>query len=315
MNGLHGRAVSSKRVYCRGEVRKYTGRREFSLGGDDMAKPVTSELGLAIFLMRVVRGWSQTQMAKAAGVTSSMLSEFERGRRNPSRRTLERLSKASGVPLSAIYAILPAIRSLQKSVESGVVERSARRQIAEERIAEVTESLVRATLELVFKGQQEERSDFTPPRPEDREEAPGLWERLQGLEPESRIIAVEEGEEYRKWALCELICHESTKVARVSPARAAELAGLAVTIAQRVPGPDAWRSHLRGYAWAHLGNACQFGGNRQGAEEAFLRAGLLWRVGAEFDLLDEARMRAIDESLVRSYPDSLPEAVEGAATP
>lgn len=269
-----------------------------------MAKGMTSELGLAIFLMRVVRGWSQTEMAKAAGVTSSMLSELERGRRNPAKKTLERLSKASGVPLSAIYAILPAIRSLQKSVEGGVVERSARRQIAEERIAEVTESLVRATLELVFKGQQqEERSDFTPPRPEDREEAPGLWVRLQGLEPESRIIAVEEGEEYRKWALCELICHESAKVARMSPARAAELAGLAVTIAQRVPGPNAWRSHLRGYAWAHLGNACRFGGNRQGAEEAFLRAGLLWRVGAEFDLLDESRMRAIDESLVRTYPD------------
>ncbi len=245
-----------------------------------MAKATTSELGLAIFLMRVVRGWSQTEMARAAGITSSMLSEFERGRRNPAPKTLERLSKASGVPLSAITAILPALRSLQKSVESGVAERSARRQIAEERIAEVTESLVRATLELVFKGQRAE-GDFTPPRPEDREEAPGLWARLQGLEPESRTIAVEQGEEYRKWALCELVCHESAKVARMSPARAAELAGLAVTIAQRVPGPDAWRSRVRGYAWAHLGNACRVGGNRQGAEEAFLRAGLLWRVGAE----------------------------------
>ncbi|HEX6902963.1 MAG TPA: helix-turn-helix transcriptional regulator [Thermoanaerobaculia bacterium] len=269
-----------------------------------MAKATSRELGLAIFLMRTVRGWSQTEMARAAGVTSSMLSEFERGRRNPSPKTLERLSKASGVPLSAIEAILPALRSLQKSVEGGVVERSARRQIAEERIEAVTESLVRATLELVFKGRQEPQTDLTPPRPEDREEAPGLWARLQSLEPESRSLAVEEGEEYWKWALCELICHESTKLVRMSPGRAAELAGLAVTIAQRVPGPDAWRSHLRGYAWAHLGNACRAGGNRQGAEEAFLRAGLLWRVGDGFDLLDESRMRAIDESLVRTESGS-----------
>ena len=270
-------------------------------------------MGLAIFLMRVVRGWSQTEMARAAGVTNSMLSEFERGRRNPARKTLERLSKASGVPLSSIDAILPALRSLQRAVEGGVAERSARRQIAEQKIGMVTESLVRATLELVFKGRQEER-DFTPPRLEDREEAPELWARLQLLEPESQAIAVEEAEEYRKWALCELICHESAKVARKSPARAVELAGLAVTIAERVPGPDAWRAHLRGYAWAHLGNACRAGGNPQGAEEAFLRAGLLWRVGAGFDLLDESRMRAIDKSLARTEPDSTPEKGEEETT-
>lgn len=253
------------------------------------------DLGLALFLMRTVRGWSQTEMARAAGITSSMLSEFERGRRNPSQKSLERLTKAAGVPLSALHEVLPALRSLREAVESGVVERRPYQDIIAAQVGTVTDNLLRASLELVFRGHLAKR-EIPPPRPEEREEAPELWNRLRSFAPQDQILLLEEAEEYRKWALCELICHESAEAARESPERAVELSRLALRIAELVPGEEAWRSRLQGYAWAHVGNARRASGDLAGAEEALLRAGLLWRAGASAEpgLLDEARITELE---------------------
>jgi transcriptional regulator with XRE-family HTH domain len=300
-DGLHGRPVSFLGVYCRGEVVKYTGRRELDTEGCYMADSVTpSELGLAIFLARTLRGWTQTDLADASGLTNSMLSEFERGRRTPSKRSLDRITEAIGMPPESLNKLVPALKAFRESVEVGVVKRVSQEDEGREKVEIMTDDLLRASLHLIFKDKMPRRN-FTPVR-SDREEAPELWNRLRGYDQEDRFLLVEEGKEYQDWALCELVCHESAKAARQDPPRAVELAVLAVRIAERVPGKDAWRSRLQGYAWAHLGYARRANRDLLGAEEALLRAGLHWRAGAGAPpgLLDEARIRAIDDAVVRS---------------
>lgn len=266
-----------------------------------MADPVTpSELGLAIFLARTLRGWSQSDLADASGLTNSMLSEFERGRRTPSKQSLDRITEAIGMPPDALTKLVPALKAFRESVEVGVVKRLNQEEEGKEKIEIMTDDLLRASLHLIFKDKMPRRN-ITPVR-SDREEAPELWDRLRAFGPEDRLLLVEKGQEFQDWALCELVCHESARAARENVAKAVELAELAVRIAERVPGKEAWRSRLQGYAWAHLGHARKVSGDRQGAEEALLRAGLLWRKGASFrnHLLDEGRLRSIDDAVLKS---------------
>jgi len=60
------------------------------------------EVGVALTVLLVVRGWNQDDLAKASGVRNSSVSEYERGRKVPELKTLERLVTAMGYPLSAI---------------------------------------------------------------------------------------------------------------------------------------------------------------------------------------------------------------------
>ena len=256
-----------------------------------------SELGLAIFLARTLRGWTQTDLADASGLTNSMVSEFERGRRTPSKKSLERLTEAMGVPLESLQALIPALASLRGVVQNGVVRRMSTEESAMARIGPLTEDLVRTTLDVVFRGRLAKR-DFTPAL-SDRAQAPEVWSRLRVHEPDDRILLIEEGVEFQSWALCELLCHESADAVGDDPGRAVELAGLALRVAGKVQGTEPWRSRVKGYAWAHVGNARRASGDLPGAEEAFLQAGLLWRAGAAAHpgMLDEARIRAIDDSV------------------
>src|ERR1700730_7649642 len=59
------------------------------------------ELSTALTVLRVIRGWNQTELAKAAGMHSSAVSTYERGKKVPELRTIERLVSAMGFPLRA----------------------------------------------------------------------------------------------------------------------------------------------------------------------------------------------------------------------
>ncbi|HSK76449.1 MAG TPA: hypothetical protein VLQ45_08310, partial [Thermoanaerobaculia bacterium] len=126
-----------------------------------------------------------------------------------------------------------------------------------------------------------------------------------------RRLLVEKSLEFRSWALCELICKESTDAAPDSADRALELANLALRVAELLPGDEAFRSRLQGYAWAHVGNARRVRSDLPGADEAFGRVRQLWKAGEPGDpgcLLDEARMLGLEASLRRAqrrFPKAL----------
>lgn len=59
-------------------------------------------LGRKISILRISRGWSQDQLARAAGITGSALSEHERGKKIPELKSLRKITSALGYSLSAL---------------------------------------------------------------------------------------------------------------------------------------------------------------------------------------------------------------------
>jgi tetratricopeptide (TPR) repeat protein len=120
-----------------------------------------------------------------------------------------------------------------------------------------------------------------------RVEAPGLWESLARHSHEHRLGLARATRSFASWGLCELVCRESRKAATDDPARAAELAELAVLIAdsqeEGSPFESGWVYQLRALAWAHLGNGRRVGGDLRGADQAFSMAAPWWQAGEEAD--------------------------------
>jgi transcriptional regulator with XRE-family HTH domain len=64
--------------------------------------PEPGDLSRTLTILRISRGWSQDQAAKAAGLTNSALSEYERGRKTPEFKNVRKIVAALGYRLSAI---------------------------------------------------------------------------------------------------------------------------------------------------------------------------------------------------------------------
>jgi transcriptional regulator with XRE-family HTH domain len=60
------------------------------------------DLAVTLSILRIVRRWSQSELAEAAGVTNSAISDYERGKVDPQTQTLQKLIRALGLPLSAL---------------------------------------------------------------------------------------------------------------------------------------------------------------------------------------------------------------------
>jgi transcriptional regulator with XRE-family HTH domain len=78
-----------------------------------MTEPAV-DLAVSITLLRLTRGWRQDQLAQAAGITNSALSEYERGKKIPELKTLRKIVSALGYSLSAferIEAFLAELRA------------------------------------------------------------------------------------------------------------------------------------------------------------------------------------------------------------
>lgn len=76
--------------------------------------PMTEgELSTALAVLRVVRGWTQEDLADASGVRASSLSDYERGRKTPEFKTLQRMIGAMGYPLSAVDLAQSFVYSLR----------------------------------------------------------------------------------------------------------------------------------------------------------------------------------------------------------
>jgi len=52
------------------------------------------DLNVALILLRVIRGWTQEDLGRASGIPSSSISDYERGKKAPGLKTLDRLTSA-----------------------------------------------------------------------------------------------------------------------------------------------------------------------------------------------------------------------------
>lgn len=80
--------------------------------------PEPVALRLALVVLRTLRGWTQGELAQATGMAPSVLSEYETGKRNPSRKAVERAARAAGVSLPLLDTLLPTLRLLVRAVDN-----------------------------------------------------------------------------------------------------------------------------------------------------------------------------------------------------
>jgi transcriptional regulator with XRE-family HTH domain len=255
--------------------------------------------GGALAILRVVSGWSQKQLAAAAGVNAEQISSYERGRTDPPLAKLQHFVALMGLPP----------HSLEDALSFLTEERAA---AARFRGGGGPDAAVLADIDAIAAGvgrscRQYARSLLAELIAkagilEARRQAPVLWARLRRYAAGKRRVLVREVAEFQGWALCELLCDESVKAAADDPKEALGLAELAVELACRTAEPENWRRRLEGYARAFQANAVRAGSKIAAAGEMFARALEVWESGAPADPapLDANRRLDLEASLRRA---------------
>ncbi len=243
-------------------------------------------------LLRALSGKTQRQFGKEVGIDPSLVADFELGTGVPSREYLERMAAAVGLTVSSTEDALRFLDSLRRPRQ--------RRGAGVEPLLEGIARGVRSEVEDAYRRLLTLRLPDALPRGEDRQRAGELFRRLEGLSQVARLAVVEVAEDCQVWALCERVCEASVREASRNVEQAAAWAHLAQQIAERVPGPEAWRNRLRGYAAAHLANALRVSGDLGFSEITLEKAKCLWQAGSDpANLLDPGRLLHLEGALRR----------------
>lgn len=257
-------------------------------------KPPLPLHSLALTCLRVIQGWTQADLAEVSGIAGNLISDYERGRKSLSRERLGMMGAAMGLSSSMVDSVLDFVETLRRSAGAprSLDPEAHRIDALAADWGRQTAAGLRAMLGAVS---QESQSLVA------RQRAASVWASLRQFKPDRRRLLVEDSAEFHTWALCERICAESIQAAADNAARALDLARLALLVAERVPGDEAWRSRVQGYAWAHVANARRVQGDLPGADQAFTRARKLWEAGAASPsgFLDEVQMLSLEASLRR----------------
>jgi transcriptional regulator with XRE-family HTH domain len=86
---------------------------------------IQDDLAVTLSILRIIRRWSQSELAEAAGVTNSAISDYERGKVDPQTQTLQKLIRALGLPLSALdqaQAFIQMIRAQMTLPETAALQ-------------------------------------------------------------------------------------------------------------------------------------------------------------------------------------------------
>ncbi len=270
-----------------------------------MPSEALPDLSIVLTFLRSGQGWSQADLAKAAGISLKVLNDQERGRRTLTRERLEQLIALLGLPPAAIDATLDRLASnramARPPLGSDPFAAPAAIEAFAARFGTLASAFARTSLSmLTLEGEARVA----------RQRAEALWDRLKKRTPAERQTLVKHGTKFRTWALCERVAAESIKAAPNHPKEALELAELALLIAERLPAGQAWSLRVQGYAWAHVCNARRVCNDLPGADEAIGRAWKLWEAGAPGDpgLLNPAWLPGLEAALRRAqrrFPEAL----------
>jgi transcriptional regulator with XRE-family HTH domain/tetratricopeptide (TPR) repeat protein len=251
---------------------------------------------LALTILRATRRFSQERLAHAAGLRPGTISDYERGKREPSAGTVRRLAAVMGHPAPLTDRALAFAAEVEEALDEAAISPEVDGDLPRRLAAEAgrtMETFVRAALSRLA-------------AEEARRHARQVLDALRSLPHADRRRFVGSFPELCTPAVVEAVCAESERLAADHAGRARELAELALFIADRVPSRV--RAQAQGYAWAFIGNARRVAGDLPGAGEAFARSAQLWGSG-EADFFDGSRLLDLEASL-RKDQRRLPEALE-----
>lgn len=103
------------------------------------------DLRVAVSFLRALRGWNQKELAAAAGIDKSLISLYELGKQAPSRRTLERLASAAGVPFAVVEQLLAFVVRVRAAATGNQPAGGVRAGTGDETAADAVAEAVRQT--------------------------------------------------------------------------------------------------------------------------------------------------------------------------
>jgi len=278
-----------------------------------MPKPPPPSISLAFMALRTRTGLNQQEAAEHLGLGKSTLSGLETGVRNLKRDVADDALEKLGQKTEALDVLLTAhelIDEMDDPLRAGDPA-SPLALTPEECRSFARSALSGAALagraiydELVRKRREEIRAEA-------RKQAEEVWSRLETYTWPERFKLVEGSiREARSWALVEILCRRSLRMASHEPHVSVHLAELARHVAERMVGDARSVAHALTCAWAHLGNARRVASDLPGSERAFARAWEHWPAGegSDLDLLPKWRLFDLEASLRRAqrrFPEAL----------
>ncbi|HYX26816.1 MAG TPA: helix-turn-helix domain-containing protein, partial [Thermoanaerobaculia bacterium] len=286
-----------------------------------------SSLAHNLAVLRTACGFTQQELARAARVHPSSLSEYEGGLRVPKLPTLFRLVEALGVTFSALDLTrsyledLEATRRLPSEAlaprspghegdpgEVGTLVAHFRRD-SERLLATFCSRMAQAVED---RGGTVESPPLVGGTSSEGDQAEELWALLKRLPSERQRKLLQEDSRFWNRGFCERLCEESEKQAARHPNRAFLLAEHSQFLACKIAGEQGHATALRAYAAAYLANAIRAQGSLPAADEAFEQACRLWsEVAQEGEAPAGYEARILDlKSSFRRDQRRLPEAIE-----
>lgn len=191
-----------------------------------MPETIPSPLALALSYLRAARGWTRMRLARALGYTGgSLLARYEAGTKPLTRESLDALIAPLQHPPAAAGAEPPDLT--------------------------VLEPVLLAMMPYLI-----EEGTAVPERPstdEERRDAEAIWTALERFPVSWRRRLIELSPRAGNWALAARACQASAEAAAHDSREALELAELAFSIAERVPGEESDR--VKGTCRERLVNA------------------------------------------------------------
>jgi transcriptional regulator with XRE-family HTH domain len=228
-------------------------------------------LRFVVVFLRVHARMTQAQFGEASGIDQATVSRLELGHQAPSEEALHRMAKVAGIE----WTLVAHLQQFYTSLLTAATRRNAGPAPVALDLTDLEPVLRTALTPYLL-----EAANCEPPLPspdEQRREAAQIWIALEAHPLRFRRRLIELSPRSGDWALAQRVCEASLKSAARQPEEALELANLALSIAERFPGEEGWRSRLKGFCWAHVGIARQFAQDLAGAAEAFDLAQRLWQ--------------------------------------
>lgn len=225
----------------------------------------------ALLTLRALVNVAQGTVAQVRGWTLKQASRRETGHQASERAELDAVAADLGYEPHAVDVALAFREALLRCRRDRPRPSARAARPVEAILGELARELP-GWLEEAFARMDEHRA---------RQEADAAWQLFARSSAQERRWMVEGVAEYQTVAFCRRLCEESAQVAAHDPTKALALARLAAAAAERAPEEEEFRSRLRGWAAAFVGNAWKAKGTLRESDTAFTRCRQLWNAGAD----------------------------------